>query len=659
MRVSIHFSGIKTRIRRNLPFRFIWLVLAPLLMQTTLFAQIAEPAPIDSTIIDIGKIRHYKQLFTEAAIAIADRDLRAEDLPNLNYDTGKLKQYQSNLPAEYIENNLVLRFVLANPADTPARVFFIPGFFARKIEIFRTPYQNSEQVPVKLPKDSMRTSWIEGSRLLKLEPKDSSVYYVRLEMLRTSSNSFMPRLIQENFIRHWIIWKQWENLPQDVVTYITAGIMLLMIFYSLAVYLQNRNREFIYYSVYVFCTFILLLLKSLLSVSYSAFNFLFEEYLDFLIMVTGVYFYLIFVQKFLETRLHHHFLHRFLKSSMALLMILFLAYSCIYFFTDHYVILHIVENNVIKLYMLIMGMVFIVYSFFNKDTLLKYLAAGNLALVIFSLISFLLLLFRWKIVPQQGHILNRSLVYYEIGLVIELILFLSGLAYKNRRNLIEQVRERERLQREKERQDFEKQMAVMAAQQEERNRISADMHDELGSGVTAIRLMSEIVKSKMKGNALPEIEKISHFANELLGKMNTIIWTMKSSNDTLESLAAYIRVNAVEFFETTNIQCKVEVSVSENREISGEKRRNIYLSVKEALNNSAKHSQADTVYVRIYDRSDLLTVEIEDNGKGIDQDNLRRFGNGLLNMKRRMQSVQGEFRIEAVKGSLLVFEIPL
>ena len=95
----------------------------------------------------------------------------------------------------------------------------------------------------------------------------------------------------------------------------------------------------------------------------------------------------------------------------------------------------------------------------------------------------------------------------------------------------------------------------MAAQQDERNRISADMHDELGSGVTAIRLMSEIVKSKMKQTSLPEIEKISNSANDLLGKMNTIIWTMKSSNDTLESLVAYIRAHAIEFFDSTPIDC--------------------------------------------------------------------------------------------------------
>src|SRR5947208_16317035 len=103
------------------------------------------------------------------------------------------------------------------------------------------------------------------------------------------------------------------------------------------------------------------------------------------------------------------------------------------------------------------------------------------------------------------------------------------MAFKNRRDFEERARERERLKLENERKEFEKQLAVVQATQEERNRISADMHDELGSGVTAIRLMSEIVKSKMgRDNVLPEIEKISNSANELLSKMNAIIWTMTS-----------------------------------------------------------------------------------------------------------------------------------
>jgi signal transduction histidine kinase len=338
-----------------------------------------------------------------------------------------------------------------------------------------------------------------------------------------------------------------------------------------------------------------------------------------------------------------------------------IVFSIVYFFTDWYIMLNIMENFVIKQFFFITGAFFIVYSIKKKNPLLNYLVAGNASLIFFSIISYIILTTGWRpFKAESPTIFNRSMFYYEIGLVFELGFFLSGLAYKNRRDIIERVKERERLKLENERKEFEKQMAVMAAKQEERNRISADMHDELGSGVTAIRLMSEIMKSRLQGDVVPELEKISNSANELLGKMNTIIWTMKSSNDTLESLIAYIRAHAIEYFDSTPIECKVMLPVViPQADVSGEKRRNIFLSIKEALNNAMKHSQATQIQISISTTNKRLTIRVADNGIGIDADKLRRFGNGLNNMRRRMESIDGLFKIESGKNCVLTFEAPI
>ena len=171
--------------------------------------------------------------------------------------------------------------------------------------------------------------------------------------------------------------------------------------------------------------------------------------------------------------------------------------------------------------------------------------------------------------------------------------------------------------------------------------------------------MSEIVKSKMKDQTLPEIEKISNSANELLNKMNTIIWTMTSSNDSVENLIAYIRSYAVEFFENTAIDCLFTMPVTiAPHEISGEKRRNIFLSVKEALNNVLKHSQSSVVRVNVT-VTDRLIIEIQDDGVGINMEKLRKFGNGLNNMRKRMASIDGEFNIENSQGTRTVFNLAL
>jgi signal transduction histidine kinase len=134
---------------------------------------------------------------------------------------------------------------------------------------------------------------------------------------------------------------------------------------------------------------------------------------------------------------------------------------------------------------------------------------------------------------------------------------------------------------------------------------------------------------------------------------------MTSSNDTVENLIAYIRSYAVEFFENTSIDCIFSMPASiPSREISGEKRRNIFLSVKEALNNVVKHSQSSVVRINVTVQ-DRMMIEIQDDGIGIDLAKLRKFGNGLNNMRKRMASINGEFNIENFQGTRTTFYLAL
>jgi signal transduction histidine kinase len=212
---------------------------------------------------------------------------------------------------------------------------------------------------------------------------------------------------------------------------------------------------------------------------------------------------------------------------------------------------------------------------------------------------------------------------------------------------------------ENERKELEKQMAVLQAHQDERERISADIHDELGSGMTTIRLMSEIAKNKLKENVPVEVEKISSSANEVLNKMNAIIWSMNSSNDTLDSLISYIRAYSIEYFDATPIECKVKrPDIIPFKEITGDKRRNIFLCVKETLNNTLKHSKATKVTINI-ETGQKLKIHIADNGAGIDPEKISRFGNGLKNIERRMKAIGGTYSIANSNGTITKLELPL
>jgi signal transduction histidine kinase len=333
-------------------------------------------------------------------------------------------------------------------------------------------------------------------------------------------------------------------------------------------------------------------------------------------------------------------------------------YSFLHYSTINYFWENALENYFTKNALLVMMVIFLVYAARNwHHKLLRYLFWGNLLYLFFGLLSLVIVL-RGQSIKFPG-IFGDSLVLYECGLLIELIFFLMGLTYKNRTKLIEQTKERERLKTENERKELEKQVAVMQAHQEERERISADIHDELGSGMTTIRLMSEIAKNKMKENIPVEIEKISNSANEVLNKMNAIIWSMNSSNDTLDSLISYIRAYAIEFFDSTPVDCRVNMPETiPYKELSGDKRRNIFLCVKETLNNTLKHSKANKVNINI-STNGQLKINIADNGVGIDPEKIRRFGNGLKNIERRMKGIGGYYKIINNGGTETVLALPL
>jgi signal transduction histidine kinase len=306
-----------------------------------------------------------------------------------------------------------------------------------------------------------------------------------------------------------------------------------------------------------------------------------------------------------------------------------------------------------------MVLFFLVYSTrVWNDRLLRYLFWGNLFLLVFSFLSLLMLTMN-IITGNLPVILKSSLFYYEIGLLIELIFFLLGLNHKNKRQLISQARERERLKAKDQMNEYEKEIAIYKAQQQERERISADMHDELGSGMTAIRLMSEIARKKMKENTPVEIEKISHSADEVLNKMNAIIWSMNSGNDTIDNLVSYIRAYALEYFENTSIDCKIFTpDHNEPAELTGDKRRNLFLCVKETLNNVLKHSKATELRID-FKIDQALTIKIMDNGIGIDMQKIRQFGNGLKNIAKRIESIGGIYQIENNMGTVTVLRLPL
>jgi len=194
----------------------------------------------------------------------------------------------------------------------------------------------------------------------------------------------------------------------------------------------------------------------------------------------------------------------------------------------------------------------------------------------------------------------------------------------------------------------------------ERTRISADLHDDIGGGLTAIRLMSEMIKEKDNNSPQQDILlKISDTSNELVQKMNEIVWALNSSQDDLPSLIAYIRRFAVSYLDDMGIRTSVTIpDTIPDMKVSGLNRRNIFLIVKEALNNLVKHSEAGNAEITISLDSELRII-IRDDGIGFQTSVGKPLGNGLRNMSSRAEKFDGHVEISGEKGTTVTFGIPL
>lgn len=197
--------------------------------------------------------------------------------------------------------------------------------------------------------------------------------------------------------------------------------------------------------------------------------------------------------------------------------------------------------------------------------------------------------------------------------------------------------------------ELEKQQAV----QRERERISKDMHDDLGTGLSRVAIQSELLKHKLKANenAEQQAEKIVQASRELVDNLSEIVWALNPRHDDVPGLLAYLREFTTDLFEEQDVRCVFRFPERlQHHSLPSEVRRNIYLILKEALNNSAKYAAATEICLEMQEEPHAVIFIAGDDGKGFDQDTTRQFGNGLVNMKRRAAHIQAQLTFHSAPG---------
>ncbi len=216
------------------------------------------------------------------------------------------------------------------------------------------------------------------------------------------------------------------------------------------------------------------------------------------------------------------------------------------------------------------------------------------------------------------------------SLILFVLLFLSGILYYLRRRLLERNRS---LQREL----------------ELRTQIATDLHDDMGSTLSSIHIFSELLR-RQNNNSKDLLDKIEANARDTLEALDDIIWLVKPANDKFSNLGVHIREYAVPLFESKDIRFCIEFPDSIcDLPLDMEHRRNIFLILKESVNNLVKYSCCTEACIKAEICGDSIHFTVRDNGKGFDPDIITN-RNGLKNLKSRALQIGAPMTITSAPG---------
>jgi len=212
--------------------------------------------------------------------------------------------------------------------------------------------------------------------------------------------------------------------------------------------------------------------------------------------------------------------------------------------------------------------------------------------------------------------------------------------------------------------ELEQQHAI----ERERSRIARDIHDDLGSNLTRISMLSQPRRDKLRDQQTDSLlTAISTAARDGILALDEIVWAVDPRHDTLDSLITYMTRYAQAYLDAADVRCRLDMPVEVPAlPLHAELRHNIFLAYKEALNNTLKHAAATEVNISLKVQPHAFILEIVDNGRGFDRNQLQSApagrlsgGNGLRNLERRLAAVGGRCQIDTAEaeGTRVTFVI--
>ena len=190
------------------------------------------------------------------------------------------------------------------------------------------------------------------------------------------------------------------------------------------------------------------------------------------------------------------------------------------------------------------------------------------------------------------------------------------------------------------------------SEQRLRNKIARDLHDDIGSTLSGIKLFSALAQNKLmqeKSEAASIVERIGERSEKMIEAMSDIVWSINPANDSLENMLVRMKQYATEMLESKDITYRFHTDQKLLKmKTSLEARKDIYLVFKESINNAVKHSACRNVLIELKLHRKNFELIIEDDGTGFNVGNGN--GNGLANFKERAKNLGGKIEVFSTQG---------
>ena len=424
------------------------------------------------------------------------------------------------------------------------------------------------------------------------------------------------------------------------------GFLYCQLLYTLFQWLMVRRKEYLYYFLYMLLIALYFLSKQeqLFGVDLLFTRWpLLRIYLGKTLLILPYFVYFRFVRYFLEIPRDHPQLNRW----MVRLEYFLLGYAAL----DFVFIAATLDRGVQTLvYTLMFALIFLltlgfmIYMYRNRQALIFYIISGSLFVATGHILG---LIFSYLEINRHMDLgVPDIFVFSQAGIVLEVLCFTAGLSYKSQmtekeklasqQKLIEQLKANELLQQR---------------MQHIRNKIAQDLHDDIGSTLSSISILSDLaLRENSCSQTIETMNEIKDSSVLLMERMDDIVWSINPRNDSLENLLMRVRHFATTLFEARGVDYVIDIqkNIHEVR-LPMDYRQHIDLILKEAINNLVKYAGASQAWLEVRFDDEHLTIGIRDNGCGFAADRSNA-GNGLSGMRRRAELMNARLTIRSAPG---------